>query len=349
MTALQELKQKMKNFYGEHDTFILPVLKFLLAIITFRGINASLGFMHKLDNIFVVLILSILCSVLPLNLMVILGLALIVAHCYAVGVEVAGFALLLIILLMILFLRFSSKDNLALILTPVAFGLRVPAIVPIGCGLLRGPASAISADCGVIIYYFMNLVKEKASVLKGETDIMQKLKFLLDGLVKNQNMWLTVLAFTAVIILVYVIRKMAVDYSWRIAIVVGAVIYIVTMVAGGLFLDVTNEMAAVIISAVGSCILGLILEFFVLGVDYSRSENLQFEDDEYVYYVKAVPKSLVTQSKRSIKKIQVEPEERPERRNASREPDEEEDIPLEKVDFSEFDFEEKLEDSLKDL
>ena len=75
MTALLELKQKMKNFYGEHDTFILPVLKFLLAIITFRGINASLGFMHKLDNIFVVLILSILCSVLPLNLMVILGLS----------------------------------------------------------------------------------------------------------------------------------------------------------------------------------------------------------------------------------------------------------------------------------
>ena len=31
------------------------------------------------------------------------------------------------------------------------------------------------------------------------------------------------------------------------------------------------------------------------------------------------------------------------------EPDEEEDIPLEKVDFLEFDFEEKLEDSLKDL
>ena len=62
-------------------------------------------------------------------------------------------------------------------------------------------------------------------------------------------------------------------------------------------------MAAVIISAVGSCILGLILEFFVLGVDYSRSENLQFEDDEYYYYVKAVPKMTVAAPEKRVKRI----------------------------------------------
>lgn len=29
-------------------------------------------------------------------------------------------------------------------------------------------------------------------------------------------------------------------------------------------------------------------------VDYARSERLQFEDDEYYYYVKAIPKVAVT-------------------------------------------------------
>ena len=62
MTALLELKQKIKDLYGEYDTWIIPALKFLLALAVFLGINAKLGFLGKLDNIFVVLILSVICE-----------------------------------------------------------------------------------------------------------------------------------------------------------------------------------------------------------------------------------------------------------------------------------------------
>ncbi len=40
----------------------------------------------------------------------------------------------------------------------------------------------------------------------------------------------------------------------------------------------------------GAVISGLILDLFFLSVDYSGTETLQFEDDEYYYYVKAIPK-----------------------------------------------------------
>ncbi len=42
------------------------------------------------------------------------------------------------------------------------------------------------------------------------------------------------------------------------------------------------------------------------GGDYSRTERLEYEDDEYYYYVKAVPKAMVATSERSIKKINAE-------------------------------------------
>ena len=51
----------------------------------------------------------------------------------------------------------------------------------------------------------------------------------------------------------------------------------------------------------------MVLEFFVFGGDYSRTERLEYEDDEYYYYVKAVPKASVATSERSIKKINAEP------------------------------------------
>ena len=38
-------------------------------------------------------------------------------------------------------------------------------------------------------------------------------------------------------------------------------------------------------------------------VDYARSERLQFEDDEYYYYVKAIPKVAVTTPEKTVKKI----------------------------------------------
>ena len=341
MTTLLETKQKIKNFYGEHETWILPLLKFLLAFVVFQGINSTLGFLEALDNIFITLILSLICAVLPLNGMTILGCIMIIAHCYGIGVEVAAFSALLLLLLMILFLRFTSKDNVALILTPAAFTLHMPAAVPVGSGLLRGPSCAVPACCGVILYYFMETVSDRSTVLQGkETESVQKFQILLDALINNQEMWLNILAFVVVLMVVYLISRTSADYSWRIGVAAGAVVYILIMILGGMFLNVNINIGGVILSGVLAAVVGLIIEFAALGVDYSRSEITQFEDDEYVYYVKAVPKSCTTRAEKSIKNISSEPGEKS---------DDEETAPVERVEGESFDFEKQLEESLKDL
>ena len=343
MTTLLEMKQKIKNFYGEHDSWLLPLLKFLLAFLVFQSINSTLGFLEALDNIFIVLILSIICAVLPLNGMAVLGCIMIVAHCYGVGVEVAAFSVLLLLLLMILFLRFTSQDNLTLILTPAAFSFHMPAAIPVGSGLLRGPSCAVPACCGVILYYFMEVVSDRSTVLQGkETESVQKLQILLDALINNQEMWLNILAFVVVLMVVYLISRTSADYSWRIGDAAGSVLYILIMILGGMFLNVNINIGSVILSGVLAAVAGLLIEFAALGIDYSRSETTQFEDDEYVYYVKAVPKSFVAQSEKKIKNISSEPAEVPEE-------EEEEAAPVERIGEESFDFEKQLEDSLKDL
>ncbi|HJD29751.1 MAG TPA: hypothetical protein H9914_12265 [Candidatus Blautia avicola] len=343
MTTLLEMKQKIKNFYGEHDSWLLPLLKFLLAFLVFQSINSTLGFLEALDNIFIVLILSIICAVLPLNGMAVLGCIMIVAHCYGVGVEVAAFSVLLLLLLMILFLRFTSQDNLALILTPAAFSFHMPAAIPVGSGLLRGPSCAVPACCGVILYYFMEVVSDRSTVLQGkETESVQKLQILLDALINNQEMWLNILAFVVVLMVVYLISRTSADYSWRIGDAAGSVLYILIMILGGMFLNVNINIGSVILSGVLAAVAGLLIEFAALGIDYSRSETTQFEDDEYVYYVKAVPKSFVAQSEKKIKNISSEPAEVPEE-------EDEEAAPVERIGEESFDFEKQLEESLKDL
>lgn len=155
MTALLELKQKIKEIYGQYEMYILPVMKFVLALVYFLWINANMGYMSRLNNVFLVLILALICSILPSSAMMYIGFVLILVHSYALGIEIAAFMLVLILLMMIFFLRFSGEQNVTFVFTPLSFAFSLPALLPIGSGLMESSLSAIPAGCGVVMYYFI--------------------------------------------------------------------------------------------------------------------------------------------------------------------------------------------------
>lgn len=304
MTALLELKQRIKNLYSQYEIYILPVLRFVLAMAYFIWINTNMGYMKQIDNIFIVLILALICSILPSGVMIFVGFALMVAHGYALGIEVAGFMLVLILFMAILFLRFSSDNNLVLVFTPLSFGFSVPTLLPIGSGLLCNAFSALPAGCGVIIYYFIRFIRVQHKLLENpDVAIADKLKLLTDGIVQNWGMWITVIAFIAVILLVNLIRTRSFDYAWRIAIIAGGVVYVLMIIAGGFYFRLDIDVVTLIIYTVISVVIGLLLEFFVFGGDYTRTERLEYEDDEYYYYVKAIPKISMTAPEKTVKHI----------------------------------------------
>ena len=122
---------------------------------------------------------------------------------------------------------------------------------------------------------------------------------------QDRGMWIVAAAFTLCILLVYTVRKQAFDHAWETAIVSGAIINIIVIVVGDIAFDVTTSYFPMVAGSIVSVLLALIIQLFVFSVDYSRSEYLQFEDDEYCYYVKAVPKISVPVSRKTVKKINV--------------------------------------------
>ena len=118
-------------------------------------------------------------------------------------------------------------------------------------------------------------------------------------------MYVTLAAFTATLIVVYFIRRLSVDYSWMIAMITGALLDVLVMLFGDLMYNTNLSIAGLIVGSVVSVALAKILEFLVFNVDYSRTEYVQFEDDEYYYYVKAVPKNTVTAPQKRVKTIRV--------------------------------------------
>ncbi|MCH5264090.1 MAG: hypothetical protein J1F42_14370, partial [Lachnospiraceae bacterium] len=135
------------------------------------------------------------------------------------------------------------------------------------------------------------------------TEAVAKFRFIIDGLLKNKEMVVIIVAFAITVIMVYLIRRLSIDYAWTIAMVAGVVVDIMVLLVGDLMFDTNVALFGVIFGNIISFLLVVVLQFFVFNVDYSRTEKVQFEDDEYYYYVKAVPKVVVSRPEKKVKQI----------------------------------------------
>jgi hypothetical protein len=126
---------------------------------------------------------------------------------------------------------------------------------------------------------------------------------IVDALMQNKAMWIMAAAFAAAAIVVYFIRRVETAHSWTIAIIAGNVVELFVLLFGDMQFDTNIDLAKVFMGVFLSLIIELLVEFFCFMVDYTRIENVQFEDDDYYYYVKAVPKVTVSDSLRIVKTI----------------------------------------------
>jgi len=87
---------------------------------------------------------------------------------------------------------------------------------------------------------------------------------------------------------------------------VGATIELVGMILGNIRFSLGITILGMLLQIVVSAAISFVLMFFFFNLDYERTERVQFEDDEYYYFVKAVPKVYVAKGQKKIKKFAVE-------------------------------------------
>lgn len=305
MTALLEMKQHLKIFYSKYDIYLIPCIKFLFAFGAFMMVNSQIGFMEKLAGPAVSLLLALLCSFLPTNMIAVFFGILVCAHAYALSLEVFAMAAGLLFIMYCIYFRVSSGYGYVLVLTPIAFFLNIPYVLPLVLGLVGSPVCAVPVACGTVIYNLMYYMKSNTTMLSSSDteQMVSRLTYLVENVLNNKSVILTVLVFAVTLMIVYAIHRLSVDYAWYFAIGTGAVANVVLFLIGALVMKVNVPIAPLITGTVISMVIALVVEFFVFSVDYSRTEYAQFEDDEYYYYVKAVPKMSIAISEKKVKKI----------------------------------------------
>lgn len=307
MTNLLEIKDRLIRFYSKYETYLFPVVKFIVAIVLFTVINMNIGFMEKISRFPIALILALVCAILPVNATIWLAAFVVLADMYALSMEVAVTTLVLFAALFFLYFRFAPKDGFAAVLTPVCFKLNIPYVMPIGCSLLRDAYSVVAIICGTVIYYFLDGIHQNSGTLKnvvadGETAATtSKFDISVGQLLSNKEMYLVIAIFTITAIVVYLVRRLEVEHAWTLAIISGVLIEVVGLFAGYLVLNVSGKTLGLLIGNILSLLISFAIQFLFMNLDYARTERVQFEDDDYYYYVKAVPKKMVAVKEVTVK------------------------------------------------
>lgn len=311
MENLLVYKKKIQQFYAKNSRYIDPASRLLLAALVFGLISKETGFARTLATPLAVAGMSLVCGLLPVSATVFVATLLLLIHFFVVSKAVAAVTFLIFIVFYIFYLKFAPKTSLVILLTVIAFVLKIPYVIPIAVGLMGTPILLVPVFAGILTSVMVEYVKGIAAAGTGEIGFMEEMTVYLQKISGNKEMWIIFGTIFVSALAVYLIRRMMIANAWKIAGGCGVVINVAAISAGDMVFNLHISYPELIIGNIVALVVAIVLEFLFFAIDYSRGEDLRFEDEEFYYYVKAVPKFAVSEPEKTMKKInEREPEEK---------------------------------------
>ncbi len=337
---MQNLKSSIAFFYGKNSLYLDIIMRFIGAFVTFMWIRTATGGGTAVTNIFLLLVLSLLCSVLPNGATSVATVFLLAGQAFALGLDIGAVTVMVLLVVLIFFLRFApdvagSASYMAVL---SAFGLS--ALVPLVGGLRKKNGTIAAVLCGSVFYSLTVAIGSCSDSLSGLelSDYAERLNIFLPTVFSMQFFVLAIAAgATAAIVLL--INAMGSEKGGILSVIIGSIFFLAFCLIGGTILGVSSGMTLTLIGTVISCVLAYLFEEVSVPVNRSATEAFQIEDDRYVYYVKAVPKIAIADGETDAD-MRIVPENEPGTPDV---PD------VRNADVDNINYEKKLEDSLRDL
>ena len=297
-----EIRERIYDNFVSYEKYLKYLLRLVLMLILFSVITKQFNYHEKLSGNFCVMGLALLSSVLPNGLVVILAAALTVGEIYFYSPILAVVVAISCILVYFMATVYDRETVWAVAFLPIMFLCKIPAVFAFVLGLFFGPVSALSLAGGACIYYVLKNIKETSvDVNVAGADLLASLRMLIDEIFTNPSMYVMMFALSATLILVYLVRTMRMKYSFEIAIVFGVVCYCILLLMGNSMFMCDFSTTEVVTDAILSGLLAWFIHCCHMVLDYGSVEEVQFEDEDYYYYVKAVPKLKGSKGQKTMK------------------------------------------------
>ena len=201
----------------------------------------------------------------------------------------------------LIYLRFLPEHGYVILAVPILYGLHLPYLVPILLGLIGAPVAVIPMSCGVVCYYTIKCITTVIGTATEESMVLFNQAFQM--IFSNKEMYLVIAVFAIVMVIVNMICSQEFHYVYETAIVAGVIVNILLILVLSFPFNIQVHVVYLLVQSVICGILAWLIQFFQLVLNYSAVEYLQFEDDEYCYYVKAVPKMNIAVGEKRVKRF----------------------------------------------
>ena len=312
MMTLLVLKSRIKNIYEKHYHIIRGVLKAVILFGLLVIVTQKLDYNHYPGQYVILTALAVLCGVTPDVVSTITVVLVAAAEIASVSILMSFAILLFLIIFLLLFGRMEKKQCELILAVPLLSAIHIGYAVPIIAALFFSPVMIPALIMGVVMQYLVLGVMDYSAagveaVTEGE--LLNSLQYLIDSVLQNKMLLVMVLSYCLCFLCVYFIRRGKIQHGSQIGILVGAIMLMAIEMFGNIFLDLNLDLLSITIQVVISMVIGYIVQFFRLTLDYHGIRKLQFEDDEYYYYVTAIPKFKVTVVDKTVTRIVPEEED----------------------------------------
>lgn len=319
MSGMLTIRDAIRDFLRKYDEITTPIFRFVAALIMFWSINSLYGYSELFEKGIVVFLLSVICALVSNAVMVMLGGIVIAVNAFGVSIEVGALFVFLFIVIYCMYMRMFPHCSWILVLVPFLYMIKLYYAIPIVVAIFAGASGIVPTAFGVVLYYFSVYTREVKEILEtsSKDKSFQAYAYIIEAIFKNKAMLLAIIVFAVVIMITYVIYNLSFDYSWYVAIGIGGICNILFFLVCGIMLDVNVSMGSLILGSFFGTIIAAIIQICKSTVDYSRKESVQFEDDEYYYYVKAIPKFNIAAKNKNVMKMTEEQSNKPVRNQNS--------------------------------
>ncbi len=300
MQRLQTWRLIGQRILAAGDPYIVMAAKAITALTVLLSINAAFPYRALLSRGLIVAAVSLLCSILPWTYITVFGVLFVLGQLSALSLEAFVVFLVIAIILAVLSYVTLPGCGILLALLPVLLSWKIPTAAVLLAGLFGGITAFVSVAGGTAVYYVLKLIADNAAVLSGEqtvtasgetvSTLVQRLLLLVKGVLGHEEMLAAVLVFGLTTLLVHLLSRADVDYARVIAVGAGAVFCPALMMAASQLAGVRMSAGMVFLSAFVGLLVSLAALFLTVSLDYPHTEKVRFEDDDYYYFVKAVPK-----------------------------------------------------------
>ncbi|MCR4831039.1 MAG: hypothetical protein K5883_06240 [Pseudobutyrivibrio sp.] len=303
MNAFIRLRDDIRKFILSREMLFIKIWSAIVAFVGLICIKVNFGYNKTVSQTWLLIVIALLCAFFPIQGVSVVLTIVLLLDLLELSTEAAVVALALIVASYLVCAYFRSKNTYNTVVVPICYSFHSPFVIALGAGLLSSINELCSVICGSVTAYYLHIVKDNAAAIIDETSDVSVISLLNEQMLKGRMFYFFLAAMTSMFLIVYMLRQSKINMSWIVANLAGVAVEFIIMLTGYLLTSQKTEVPGLMLGNLIVIIVGVLLNYFILDLDYSRIEKVQFEDDDYYYYVTAVPKIRIAEEEKEIKKI----------------------------------------------